>query len=76
VPKSSLFDSLPGGRSLPFIGRGRGWPMMASLGRSRKVGVKPSFTPGEATRSRGTRGCLAVSYLLWWMAWGGIVKVT
>jgi hypothetical protein len=43
---------------------------VASLGRSRKAGVKPAFYPGEATRTRVAQGCLAVVYLSWWMTWG------
>jgi hypothetical protein len=46
-------SSLPVGQPLPFIGRERGRPAMASLGRSCKAKVKPTFYRGKATRTRG-----------------------
>jgi hypothetical protein len=55
------------GRPPPFIGQGGDWLAMASS-RSHRATVKPSVLPwGKAKRARG---CLVVSYSLWWAACG------
>lgn len=39
------------GQPLPFIGRGRGRPAVASLGRSHRAMVKPNVLPGVKPRA-------------------------
>jgi hypothetical protein len=52
------------GPTPPFIGRERDRSEVASLERTHKEGKTKRSTRGKATRVRGPRGCLVVSYLL------------
>jgi hypothetical protein len=58
----------------PFIGQIGGQPAVASSRRSHWAMIKSGVLPwGKAPRVRGSRGCLVVSYSLWWTTravWG------
>jgi hypothetical protein len=71
------WESKMGGPKLgrpPFIGQRGGQPAVASSRRSHWAMIKSGVLPwGKAPRVRGSRGCLVVSYSLWWTTravWG------